>query len=184
MRSIASSAINSIRSIVNRLGGIFRSALSSAMGAIRSVAGSMYSAGANLVQNLINGVTAKIGQFRAKISELANAAKQFLGFSSPTEKGAGRTAHKWIPNLIDMMGKQLEQGVGRISLASGKVASAIQQSTTATIGNSLQANRTVITQGSPTNVMIKIDASHMDVDQLGTALVSKLRSYGIRSQTQ
>lgn len=184
MRSIASSAINSIRSIVNRLGGIFRSALSSAMGAIRGVAGSMYSAGANLVQNLINGVTAKIGQFKAKISELANAAKQFLGFSSPTEKGAGRTAHKWIPNLINMMSKQLEQGVGRISFASGKVASAIQKSTTSTISTSLQTGNNAVIQGSPSNILIKIDASHMDVDQLGNKLVSKLRSYGVRSQTE
>ena len=184
MKSIARSAINSIRSTVNRLYGIFRSAMSRSVSAIRSVAGSMYRAGANLVGNLIRGVTSKIAAFRSKISQLARVAKQYIGFSSPTEKGPGRTAHKWIPNLIDMMSKQLEQGVGKMSFASSKLANVIQKSTTATIGNSLQANRTVISQGSPSNVLIQINASHMDIDQLGTALVSKLRSYGIRPQSQ
>ena len=184
MKSIVNSAINTIRSTVSKLGGIFRSALSTAVSAIRSVASSMFSAGANLVGNLINGVTSKISQFKAKIGELANAAKKLIGFESPTEEGPGKTAHKWMPNLIDMMVKGLNNGVSKVASASSNVAQALQFNTSGAMRTALNSNKTNNVIGSPSNVTFNIDATHMDVDQLGRMLVSKFRSYGIRSQTE
>jgi len=184
VKSTISSVINTIVSKVNTLKSKFSSAVSGAVSAIKNVAKNMYRAGANLVGNLIDGVTSKIKAFKDKISDLANTAKQFLGFSSPTEKGPGRTAHKWIPNLIDMMTDQLNDGVSAFGKAGSKLTGSLQQSTMSKIQASLDTRGLSNFTSSPTTVNFKIDASHMDVDQLGRMLVSKFRSYGIRAQTE
>jgi phage-related protein len=184
MRSTVSSVVSSITSKVNTLRSKFSSAVSGAVSAIKGAASRMFSAGANLVGNLIRGVTSKIAAFRAKVGELAQAAKNLIGFSSPTKEGPGKTADKWIPNLINMMVGGLEDGVSRFAKAGSNLAGALQRSTMTGIETNINARIPNAVTPAPTNVMFKIDASHMDVDQLGRMLVSKFRSYGIRSQTE
>jgi phage-related protein len=188
MRSTVNSVVNTISSKVNSMKSKISSAVSGAVSAIKGAASRMYSAGANLVGNLINGVVSKIAQFKNKISELANTAKQFLGFSSPTEKGPGRTAHKWIPNLIGMMSKQLNNGVSEFSKGGSRLAAAIQQSTTSTMSNSIlsSTNRAsnITNLGNSRPITININATNHTIDQIGSMLVSRFRSYGIKSQME
>jgi len=184
MRSTVSSVVSSITSKVNTLRSKFSSAVSGAVSAIKGAASRMFSAGANLVGNLIRGVTSKIAAFKAKVGELAQAAKNFIGWESPTKEGPGKTADKWIPNLIDMMVGGLDNGVSRFAKAGSNLAGALQRSTMTGIETNINARIPQGITAAPNNVTFKIDASHMDVDQLGRMLVSKFRSYGIRSQTE
>lgn len=63
--------------------------------------------GANLMQNLIDGISSKIQAVKNKAKEVAETVKDFLGFSSPTKEGPGSTADRWMPNLMSMLADQL-----------------------------------------------------------------------------
>ncbi|MGI6702044.1 MAG: hypothetical protein ACOX3U_06290 [Christensenellales bacterium] len=45
------------------------------------------------------------------VKSIGQAIADFLGFSSPTKKGAGRFADKWMPNLMDMLRAGIDKGL-------------------------------------------------------------------------
>ena len=55
-------------------------------GALGSLGSLLYNAGAELIQGLINGITAKIGALKDKMADVANAVKGFLP-GSPVKEG-------------------------------------------------------------------------------------------------
>lgn len=73
--------------------------------------------GKNLIQNIIDGIKSKFSSLKSAVSEGVDIVKGFLGFSSPTEKGPGRYADKWAPNLIKMFAEGISGGVPEIRSA-------------------------------------------------------------------
>jgi len=183
--SIASSirigVINAFTGLINGIASKVGSAVSTATNlinrvknAILGVASSAYNWGSNLINSFINGITSKIAAVGKAAGNIVGTVKSFLGFSSPTEEGPGKESDKWAPNLMKMVTKGLIDGIPEITRASDLIAAKlnfIPERQVASGSNSSVTNQ---------NVYISIDAAHMGVDELGTALVGKLQSYGIK----
>jgi len=78
--------------------------------------------GKNLIKNFIDGIKNKMGSLTNVINDIAKSIAKKLGIHSPAEEGPLSDADKWMPNLINMMATQLEQGRERIRRAAEKVA--------------------------------------------------------------
>ena len=59
--------------------------------------------GRNVIQGLIDGIKSKIGAVGDAAAQAAQAAKDFIGWGSPTKLGPGAESDKWAPNLMDML---------------------------------------------------------------------------------
>ncbi|GAB4275132.1 tape measure protein [Thermincola ferriacetica] len=86
-----------VSGIANEIKGIFD----------RTV-GAAWDWGKNLIQEFIDGIKSKISAFVDTLEDVSNEIKDFLGFSSPTEKGPGRYADRWAPNFMKMFVEGLE----------------------------------------------------------------------------
>jgi len=74
---------------------------------IMGVVGQAGSWGKSLMGNLIGGISSKMDSLRNMAAEAANTVSDFLGWHSPTKKGAGSDADRWAPNLMNMINKGL-----------------------------------------------------------------------------
>lgn len=131
IRSIVMSAVNSIantiRSGFNRAVSAVRSAGSSIRSVLSSLASSALSWGANLASMFARGISSRIS---AAVNAARNAAariKSYLGFSSPTEKGPGKDADKWAPNLMSMFADGIKAGIPKLQIATTGATSSIEQ---------------------------------------------------------
>ncbi|TAN34812.1 phage tail tape measure protein [bacterium] len=78
--------------------------------------------GENLITQLIQGITNKVGDVGNAAGKIAGQISKFLGFHSPTEAGPGADADKWMPNLVTMMAGGLSAHRGRLGLAASGLA--------------------------------------------------------------
>lgn len=72
LRSGIQTGINNVRTLLNSLPGIARAAAA-------SFGSTLFNAGAQLIQGLINGISSKIGQVRSKLSELTGLIPDWKG---------------------------------------------------------------------------------------------------------
>lgn len=181
LRSIAANAFSRVVSAISSKISAAKSAASrvanAAKNGIKTIVSGVYAWGANMVNNIIKGIYSKLGAVRNAASKVASTIKSFLGFSSPTEEGPGKTADKWAPNLIDMINEGLESGINKIRNVSARLATQInfvpQQ------GNTFPNTSSTINNN---NVSININGAKMSTDEIGRSVVSALMSYGIRPQ--
>lgn len=94
---------------------------------IHGIIGDAKNWGRNLIQNFIDGINAMIGKVKDAVSNVANTVKDFLGFSSPTKKGPGSKADKWMPNFMEMMADGIEDNLYEVSAAVNLTAGTIKQ---------------------------------------------------------
>jgi len=73
--------------------------------------------GANLIQCIVDGINSAIGWVEDSIKNVGQNIKDFLGFSSPTKKGPGRTADEWMPNMMDMFASGIKAKLSDIESA-------------------------------------------------------------------
>jgi len=59
--------------------------------------------GWNMIQMLMDGIMEKWNSFKDTVAATSQVLADFLGFHSPTKKGAGKDSDKWMPNLINML---------------------------------------------------------------------------------
>lgn len=100
LRALSVDLVNIMNSAMSRLGsavlsgllrviGFFNSLPGRIIGALGSTGSMLFSAGANIVQGLLNGLTSRIGAVRAKVAEIGNlvasGVKGLLGISSPSK---------------------------------------------------------------------------------------------------
>lgn len=83
--------------------------------------------GANVIQGIVNGINSMLGAVGNAAGNVAHTVMSFLGFHSPTEKGPGRDADKWMPNFIHMLAYGLNAGVPTIHRATLNLASPLAQ---------------------------------------------------------
>lgn len=72
LRASISEGIQNVRTLLNSLPGIARAA-------VGSLGTALFSAGASLIQGLINGISSKIGQVQSKLSELTGLIPDWKG---------------------------------------------------------------------------------------------------------
>lgn len=72
LREGVNNGINNVRTLLNNLPGIARAATA-------ALGGALFSAGASLIQGLINGISSKIGQVRAELSKLTSLIPDWKG---------------------------------------------------------------------------------------------------------
>lgn len=81
--------------------------------------------GKNLIQNIGDGIKKAWDWVVDGVKSIGQSIKDFLGFGSPTKKGPGSTADKWIPNLLGMMEDDFYSGSPDIQRAAMEVASSL-----------------------------------------------------------
>ena len=83
---------------------------------IKSLPQKFYDWGKDMVQNLIDGIQAKIDALRAKISELAGMVASYIHFSE-TDVGPLSDFHTYMPDMIDELVNGINQGIPRVAQA-------------------------------------------------------------------
>lgn len=96
-------------------------------GKIKGIIGNARDWGRNLIGNFIDGIKAMINKVKEAATNVANAVKDRLGFSSPTKEGPGSDADKWMPNMMEMFAAGIEDNIAQVSSAINMTAGAIQQ---------------------------------------------------------
>jgi phage-related protein len=82
--------------------------------------------GQNLIQCIVDGINSAIEWVGDSIKSVGKKIKDFLGFSSPTKKGPGRTADEWMPNMMDMFATGIKAKLPEIEGAASMTASALE----------------------------------------------------------
>ena len=145
-RAAISNAMSSIANAVRNGFSRAVSAVSSAGSRIRStlssLASSAFSWGANLAGMFASGISSRISAAVSAARSAAAKIKSYLGFSSPTEKGPGKDADKWAPNLMSMFADGIKAGIPKLETSSS--------SATATLGASLNPSPTLSSGTSAT----------------------------------
>lgn len=83
--------------------------------------------GRNLISNFVDGIKSMVGKVKDAVSGVVSGVKDFLGFSSPTKKGPGKDADKWMPNLMQMLADGIEDNLYEVSAAVNLTAGTINQ---------------------------------------------------------
>ena len=90
--------------------------------------------GKNLISNFVKGLKSAWNSLKDGIADIGKGIKDFLGFSSPTKKGAGRYADEWMPNMMSMFKEGIINGIPNIQSAVQTVVGTISAVDTITSG--------------------------------------------------
>lgn len=93
-------------------------------GKFTGLASSAATWGRDMMQNFINGITEKIAALKAKITEVADAVKNVIGFSEPKEGPLSKT-HTFMPDMVDLLAKTLDQSMYRLTPSLNNLSSEI-----------------------------------------------------------
>ena len=80
--------------------------------------------GKDLIQNMIDGILGMIGKVKDAVGKVANTIKDFLGFSEP-EKGPLSNFHTFMPDMIDLMTKGIDQNLYKVQDSMNELASTL-----------------------------------------------------------
>ena len=117
IKNIVSSAFNSLYSAVegplNRVKSIVSNAFNTVRNTIYSVVQSAWTWGADMIQNFINGITAKASALVAKVRAVAQSVRDYVGFSEP-KKGPLSNFHTYAPDMMDLFMKGIQDNKPRL----------------------------------------------------------------------
>ena len=88
--------------IANTIGNIkttIVNGFNAAVSYVKSLAGSAWSWGADIIGNIVNGIRSMIGDVISAVSDVANAIWEYLHFSVP-DKGPLTDFESWMPNFM------------------------------------------------------------------------------------
>lgn len=126
---------------------------------IRSLPEKFYNWGSEMVQNLIDGIQSKIEAVKAKVSELAGAIASYIHFTEP-DVGPLSNFHEFMPDMIDLMVKGIDQGIPRLQSAMNGLAGSMVpqlQNGANSVANTNNININVYgAQGQDPNALVDI----------------------------
>lgn len=96
-----------------------------------------YNWGKNLIGNIVDGIKSMVGKVKDAVSNVANTIGDFLGFHSPSKKGPGSEADRWMPNLMNMLAEGIEDNVYKVSGAVNITADTLKGIELANDSNSI-----------------------------------------------
>jgi phage-related minor tail protein len=160
----------SVSNIYNGIKGTFESIGSFVTGFIKNAA----SWGLNLVKGIADGILSGVRWVKEAVSSVADGIKSFLGFSSPTEEGPGAKADKWMPNLINMLKRGIDEGVPALNAS---LSAAMKPEINGAFTGESLSEQSLINITITGNTI----SSQMDIDSIGRQLVERLKIAGVIS---
>lgn len=120
------SVVNAVRSRIEAAISVVRGLPGQIMTAIGNLGSLLYTAGQNVINGLINGISSKIGALRAKISDAASAIRNALPFSPAKEGPLSGGGDPTIAGskIISMIASGMRMEIPRLQSAMFDVASA------------------------------------------------------------
>lgn len=126
---------DNIKSIISGIGDIFRNMSVVVTGHINQlkstisdkfheIVNAALTWGRDMIQNLINGITNKIGALTSKVKSVASTIASFLHFSVPDE-GPLKDFDKSMPDMIDLMVKGIDQNEYKLKNAVTGIANTV-----------------------------------------------------------
>lgn len=192
-------AVNSIRDKINAAVGVVRGLPGQITSAVGNLGSLLYSAGQNVIDGLISGISSRIGSLRAKIGEAAGAIRDSLPFSpakegplsgsgDPTISGGkivrmiGQGMEARIPDLRYSVDRVLatmpEQLVDMKTLAPA-TATLIPTSTRALVPAT--ATTAATATGAGTTVTYQITVNALDPQAAARAVIDAIQTYERRN---
>jgi len=153
---------------------------------VNAIKSSMKQAGKNIMSMFIEGISSKISSLVNTLSNAAGKVKSYLGFSSPTEEGPGKTGDKWAPNLMRMYKEGIIKGIPAIQRAINKVSGTVSDglnvkmsatqisATTATAANKAKEAKIELIVNNPKFF------DYNDVSKFMTPIVTRLKNLGYK----
>ena len=77
--------------------------------------------GKDLIQNMIDGILGMIDKVKDTVGKVAQTIKDFLGFSEP-DKGPLSKFHTFMPDMIDLMTKGIDENLYKVTDAMNELA--------------------------------------------------------------
>ena len=144
--SAGSNIQSSISSCWNNAASRIRSSLSSISSNMSSTFNSLksnaYTWGSHICDNLYNGIRNGISKVVSAAKSLASSIRSYIGFSEP-EKGPLSDFHTYMPDMIDLMVKGINdnksRAVGAISGVAAAISDEVQNGDYGTVGISTEA---------------------------------------------
>jgi tape measure domain-containing protein len=185
-KSLKDNVINILKGLVTGVKNKFDSVkdkVSNVKSKIKSILNfSLYKSGKNLLGSLIDGIWSKFSSLKNAASSAAGVIRDYIGWFSPTKKGAGSDSDKWIPNLMKMMiggfNNYKNKLANAASLVSGGIASSLAGTSSGIPGIATASTaRSISTQNS---IILNVYAdSRTNGRSVGKQLVRELNDLGI-----
>lgn len=163
-----------IRSKINSVLSQFGEMKAKIMTKIKSI--DLYKSGQNLINGFVRGIKSKIQSAKNAVSNVSQTVKDYLGWHSPTKKGAGSDSDKWIPNLMEMMLEGFDKYQRKLAVMSNNMAGIILQGNNPNAMGLTNAYNTTNTSTNNKNVNINIYAT---TDSIGKQLIAELNRAGV-----
>ena len=99
---------NGVSSKINGIKDKIVEGFNNAVNYVKGLVGSAWSWGADMVQNIINGLRDKINDLANAVVDVANTIRDYLHFSVP-DKGPLTDYESWMPDFMQGMAKGIEK---------------------------------------------------------------------------
>lgn len=119
--SITTAFTNILSGITGTIGNIKDSIVTgftAAIDWIKSLPAQAFQWGADIINNIVEGIKGAVGKVGEAVSGVAGKIKGFLGFSEPDE-GPLSDFHTYMPDMIDLMTKGISAGKAKVRDALG-----------------------------------------------------------------
>ena len=187
-------AVNAIQDKINAAIGFVRGLPGQIIAAVGNLGSLLYGAGQNVIGGLIDGISSRIGDLRAKIGEAAGAIRNFLPFSPAKEGPLSGQGDPTIAGskIVKMVAQGMEDRIPALRLAAfdlgGTVSSlwgggvaapttaqTVPQTSLAAISLAGQAVATAAGAPPPTTYNITVQA--LDPKTAGTVVIDAIKSF-------
>ena len=111
---IVTAIVNGFMSLMSQITGIGKSIVTAIGDGIKSLVSDAFTWGKDLIDNFIGGIKEKIQNLKDTVSSVAQAIKDFLGFSEP-EKGPLSNFHTYAPDMMNLFIKGIRDNENKLT---------------------------------------------------------------------
>ena len=111
---IVTAIVNGFNSLMSQITGIGESIATAIGDGITSLVSDAFTWGKDLIDNFIGGIKEKIQHLKDTVSSVAQAIKDFLGFSEP-EKGPLSNFHTYAPDMMNLFIKGIRDNEKKLT---------------------------------------------------------------------
>ena len=133
---------NSISNTVSNIKNAIVNGFSNAVSYIRSLPSQAWSWGADIINNIVNGIKAKIGAVKDAISNVASTIKSYIHFSVP-DVGPLADANTYMPDFMKLIAGGIEKGIPQIQNAMTDMTTAMVPDMTGSMAKNTTNNANV-----------------------------------------
>lgn len=184
-RNLNSDFNKQVKSLVTKAVTTIGTLKSKMLAKVNAIKSGMKQAGKNIMNMFIEGISSKITKLTNMVSKAANTVKDYLGFSSPTKKGAGKTGDKWAPNLMKMYREGIIKGLPAIQRAIATVSSSVSDELNVKMGSTM-VNATATNQDKQNSNKIELIVNnpkffdYNDINKFMNPITTRLKQLGYK----